>query len=183
VLQLGEFERLGSSQTRRVKVRVISATNSPLADAIREGRFREDLYYRLNVIELQVPPLAERREDVLPLARHFLEPGRSFSPDAERALVRHDWPGNVRELANCVRRACLLASSPVIGVQDLVLPPAAQGGVDAPGREPDRDEIEWALQRADGVVARAARELGLSRQSLYRRMEKLGIESTDREGR
>jgi DNA-binding NtrC family response regulator len=183
VLQTGEFERLGSSQTRRVKVRVISATNSPLADAIREGRFREDLFYRLNVIELQVPPLAERREDVLPLARHFLEPGRTFSLDAERALVRHDWPGNVRELANCVRRAGLLASGAVIGVQDLMLPAAAQGGGDAPAREPDRDEIEWALQRAEGVVARAARELGLSRQSLYRRMEKLGIESNDREAR
>jgi len=179
VLQTGEFERLGSSQTRRVKVRVISATNAPLADAIRAGRFREDLYYRLNVIELQVPPLAERREDVLPLARHFLEPGRSLSPEAERALLRHEWPGNVRELANCVRRACLLASSPAIGVQDLVLPAAPEGTA----REPEREEIEWALQRADGVVARAARELGLTRQSLYRRMEKLGIESTDREGR
>ncbi len=181
VLQTGEFERLGSSQTRRVRVRVISATNAPLAEAIRAGRFREDLYYRLNVIELQVPSLAERREDVLPLARHFLEPGRSFSAEAERALTRHDWPGNVRELANCVRRACLLAASPVIGVQDLVLP--AGGAAEGAAREPDREEIEWALQRADGVVAKAARELGLSRQSLYRRMEKLGIESTDREGR
>jgi len=183
VLQTGEFERLGSSQTRRVKVRVISATNSPLADAIRAGRFREDLYYRLNVIELQVPPLAERREDVLPLARHFLEAGKELSADAERALVRHDWPGNVRELVNCVRRACLLASSPVIGVQDLVLPASAPGDAEGSAREPDRDEIEWALQRSDGVVARAARDLGLSRQSLYRRMEKLGIETGDREGR
>ncbi len=126
-----------------------------------------------------MPPLAERREDVLPLARHFLEPGRSLSPEAERALLRHEWPGNVRELANSVRRACLLASTPVIGVQDLVLPAAPEGTA----REPEREEIEWALQRADGVVARAARELGLTRQSLYRRMEKLGIESTDREGR
>jgi DNA-binding NtrC family response regulator len=183
VLQTGEFERLGSSQTRRVKVRVISATNASLQEAIRDGRFREDLYYRLNVIELQVPPLAERREDVLPLARHFLEPGKAFSTDAERALLRHDWPGNVRELANCVRRACLLAADPVIGVQDLVLPAGTQGAADGTAREPDREEIEWALQRADGVVARAARELGLSRQSLYRRMERLGIESTDREGR
>jgi DNA-binding NtrC family response regulator len=154
-----------------------------LQEAIREGRFREDLYYRLNVIELPVPALAERREDVLPLARHFLEPGKSFSADAERALLRHDWPGNVRELANCVRRACLLAAGSVIGVRDLVLPASAPGTADAAAREPDREEIEWALQQAEGVVARAARELGLSRQSLYRRMEKLGIESTDREGR
>jgi len=183
VLQTGEFERLGSSQTRRVKVRVISATNTPLAEAIRQGRFREDLYYRLNVIELQVPPLAERRDDVLPLARHFLEPGRELSAEAERALLRHDWPGNVRELANCVRRACLLAPQPVIRAQDLVLPVPAGNATEAVAREPERDEIEWALQRADGVVARAARELGLSRQSLYRRMERLGIESSDREGR
>jgi transcriptional regulator of acetoin/glycerol metabolism len=89
----------------------------------------------------------------------------------------------VRELANCVRRACLLAAHPVIGVQDLVLPVSPQAGAEGGAREPDREEIEWALQRAEGVVARAARELGLSRQSLYRRMEKLGIESTDREGR
>jgi DNA-binding NtrC family response regulator len=183
VLQTGEFERLGSSQARRVKVRVISATNTPLAEAIRQGRFREDLYYRLNVIELQVPPLAERRDDVLLLARHFLEPGRELSAEAERALMRHDWPGNVRELANCVRRACLLAPQAVIRAQDLVLPVPAGNATEAAAREPERDEIEWALQRADGVVARAARELGLSRQSLYRRMERLGIESSDREGR
>ncbi len=177
VLQTGEFERLGSAQTRRVAVRVISATNTSLADAIRVGRFREDLYYRLNVIELQVPPLAERRDDVLPLARHFLEPGFDLSREAERALLRHTWPGNVRELANSVRRACLLADDRVIRPQHLMLPEAP----DAIAREPDRAEIELALERAEGVVARAARDLGLSRQSLYRRMEKLGI-ATDEAG-
>ncbi len=177
VLQTGEFERLGSSQTRRVNVRILSATNASLADAIRQGRFREDLYYRLNVIELQVPPLADRRDDILPLARHFLEPGYSLQLDAERALVRHDWPGNVRELRNCIRRACLLAPSMRIVAPDLMLPGSNGGGAPEipPAREPDRDEIEGALTRHEGVIAKAARELGLSRQSLYRRMEKLGI--------
>ena len=178
VLQTGEFERLGSSQTRRVRVRIVSATNTSLADAIRQGRFREDLFYRLNVIELQVPALADRRDDVLPLARHFLEPGYELTPEAEGALLRHDWPGNVRELANTLRRACLLAQSNRIHVADLVL--RGSGGTSAaadmaPVREPDKSEIETALARAEGIIAKAARELGLSRQSLYRRMEKLGI--------
>ena len=177
VLQTGEFERLGSTQTRRVSVRIVSATNTSLAEAIREGRFREDLYYRLNVIELNVPALAERREDILPLARHFLEPGFELAPETERVLVRHAWPGNVRELANCVRRACLLAGEATLRPQHLMLPVTVEAGV----REPERGEIELALARADGVVARAARDLGLTRQSLYRRMEKLGI-VTDESG-
>ena len=179
MLQTGEFERLGSSQTRRVKVRILSATNTSLLEAIRQGRFREDLYYRLNVIELRVPPLAERREDVLPLARHFLEPGYELTGEAERALLRHDWPGNVRELRNCLQRASLLAGSHRIGAQDLGLPAGAAAGLSAESstslREPDRAEIEGALARHQGVVAKAARDLGLTRQSLYRRMEKLGI--------
>jgi DNA-binding NtrC family response regulator len=176
VLQTGEFERLGSTQTRRVSVRVLSATNASLADAIREGRFREDLYYRLNVIEIRVPPLAERRDDVLPLAQHFLEPGFEFTPYAERALLRHAWPGNVRELANCVRRACLLADERTIRPEHLMLPAVSP---EAMVRDPDRTEIELALARAGGVVARAARDLGLTRQSLYRRMERLGIVSEE----
>jgi DNA-binding NtrC family response regulator len=178
VLQTGEFERLGSSQTRRVRVRILSATNAPLDEAIRQGRFREDLFYRLNVIELRVPPLAERRDDVLPLARHFLEPGYELSVEAERALLRHSWPGNVRELRNCLRRAGLLAASRRIAPVDLGLPvvaPGAAADATASVREPDRGEIETALARHQGVIAKAARELGLTRQSLYRRMEKLGI--------
>ena len=182
VLQTGEFERLGSSQTRKVQVRILAATNTLLPEAIRQGRFREDLYYRLNVIEIAVPALAERREDVLPLARHFLEPGFELGPDAEADLRRHDWPGNVRELANTVRRACLLAPAARIGAADLQLPPS-QPGAGAAVREPDRLEIETALARSAGVVAQAARELGLTRQSLYRRMEKLGIAGNDQETR
>jgi len=180
VLQTGEFERLGSTQTRKVQVRILAATNTLLSEAIRQGRFREDLYYRLNVIEIAVPALADRREDILPLARHFLEAGFELQPDAAAALRRHDWPGNVRELANTVRRVCLLAATSKISAADLQLPAPASG---AGGREADRNDIESALARAGGVVAQAARELGLSRQSLYRRMEKLGIAGTDQETR
>jgi DNA-binding NtrC family response regulator len=175
VLQTGEFERLGSHQTRRVKVRVISATNADLKAAIRAGTFREDLYYRLNVIELRVPPLSARVSDVLPLARRFLEPGYAFEPAAEKALQAYSWPGNVRELRNVVQRACLLSPERTIRVSTLGLDPALLEARAQPEREPDRREIEQALARAGGVVARAARDLGLSRQALYRRMEKLGI--------
>ncbi len=174
VLQTGEFERLGSSVTRKVRVRVISATNTHLPSAIAEGRFREDLYYRLNVIELRVPPLAERTDDILPLARHFLE-GRRLNVQAERALLSHPWPGNVRELLNTIRRASLLSTGPEITPADLGLSPNVGANESEPEREPDRAEIEEALSRARGVIARAARDLGLSRQALYRRMEKLGL--------
>lgn len=175
VLQTGEFERLGSSTTRRVKVRVISATNSDLPAAITAGRFREDLYYRLNVIELKVPPLVERKEDILPLAKHFLEDEQKMSVPAQRALLAHSWPGNVRELMNTIRRASLLSTSAEISPADLGLVMAPGTLEMVPEREPDRAEIEGALARARGVIARAARELGLSRQALYRRMEKLGL--------
>jgi DNA-binding NtrC family response regulator len=176
VLQTGQFERLGSSATRKTHVRVIAATNANLRQAIREGRFREDLFYRLNVIELEVPALADRRDDIVPLARAFLQNGFSFAPDAERALARYDWPGNVRELQNAVRRACLLSTAPAITAATLNLPasaPAATPAADEPVL--DRPTIEEALSRAKGVVAHAARDLGLSRQALYRRMEKLGL--------
>jgi DNA-binding NtrC family response regulator len=175
VLQTGEFERLGSSVTRRVKIRLISATNADLPAAIATGVFREDLYYRLNVIELKVPGLAERKEDILPLARHFLAPDQQLSIRAQRALLSHHWPGNVRELMNTIKRASLLSSGREIQPEELGL--TAKAAEPAAEREPDRAEIEEALVRARGVIARAARELGLSRQALYRRMEKLGLKT------
>ena len=175
VLQTGEFERLGSNTTRRTRVRVIAATNANLRQAIREGRFREDLFYRLNVIELEVPALAERRDDILALAKHFLQSGFVLAADAERALTRYSWPGNVRELQNVMRRACLLSREPAIGAAALSLPADTQPATDEPAL--DRTVIEQALSRAQGVVAQAARELGLSRQALYRRMEKLGLKT------
>jgi DNA-binding NtrC family response regulator len=175
VLQTGEFERLGSNTTRRTRVRVIAATNTNLRQAIREGRFREDLFYRLNVIELEVPALAERRDDIRALAKHFLQANFVLAADAERALTRYSWPGNVRELQNVMRRACLLSREPAISAAALNLPTDTQPATDEPAL--DRTVIEQALSRAQGVVAQAARELGLSRQALYRRMEKLGLKT------
>jgi DNA-binding NtrC family response regulator len=180
VLQTGEYERLGSNTTRRTRARVIGATNASLPQLIKDGRFREDLLYRLNVIELEVPPLAARQEDILPLARHFLEPGFAFSQDAPRALARYHWPGNVRELRNAIHRACLLSVDNVVTAKSLALPAATEP---ADGSHVDRESIERALLVADGVIAHAARDLGLSRQALYRRMEKLGLKTPVDPGR
>jgi len=175
VLETGRFERLGGNRERSVKVRIVSATNADLAALIADGRFREDLYYRLNTIELKLPPLAQRPGDILPLARHFLPRGRSLDTAAERALLAHRWPGNVRELRNTLQRAALLARADRIGVADLGLPSPSMA-TPVPGEEPGRAEIEAALGRNGGVVTQAAGELGLSRQALYRRMDRLGIE-------
>ncbi len=176
VLETGQFERLGSSRTRRADVRVISATNADLAVAIREGRFREDLFYRLNVIELRLPPLAERSDDVLPLTEHFLQGRATLDAGARTALAAHAWPGNVRELKNAIERASLLCSNGVVSARDLGLGvPRPVGGRLSADAEPDRAMIEAAIQRARGVISQAAAELGLSRQALYRRMDKMGI--------
>ena len=172
VLETGRFERLGSNRERQVKVRVISATNADLSAMIRAGTFREDLFYRLNVIELRLPPLSARPGDILPLAHAFLARGKALHPSAEAALLAHPWPGNVRELKNVMARANLLSSGDTITVADLGLPAASLPAQDL---DPDRDAIVGALARAGGVVAQAANELGLSRQALYRRMERLAI--------
>jgi DNA-binding NtrC family response regulator len=171
VLETGRFERLGSNRERQVKVRVISATNADLHAMIRAGAFREDLYYRLNTIEIRLPALAERVDDILPLARHFLASGLRLSVDAREALRRHPWPGNVRELKNALQRAALLATGSEITAADLALPGAAP----PPDEELDRGTVEAALARAGGRIAQAAADLGLSRQALYRRMDKLSI--------
>ena len=173
VLETGRFARLGSNQERRVHVRVISATNADLSAMIESGAFREDLYYRLNTIEIVLPPLAERPHDILPLAEAFLPPGKTLSKAARAALRRHPWPGNVRELKNTIQRGALLTADAEIDEHDLQL--ARPGTAPRPSQEPDRADIETALSHSDGVIARAAAELGLSRQALYRRMEKLGI--------
>ena len=190
VLQSGEFQRLGSSQTHRVDVRVISATNATLADALAEGRFREDLFYRLNVVELAVPPLAERPDDVLPLANHFLssqaegtgEP-LSIPRDAELALVRHAWPGNVRELENRIQRATLVAqggeiSDVGLGLADEALSDSSSGirAAFTSGEEVERRQLMLVLEEEEGVVSRAAERLGISRQALYRKMARLGVD-------
>ena len=178
ILETGQFERLGSSKTRQVAVRVISATNADLPARIRDGSFREDLYYRLNVIELRLPPLAERSDDIIPLAEYFLQGRASLDTGARSALLAHAWPGNVRELKNAIERASLLCSDATITARDLDLGPARiAGGRLPPEAEPDKGMIEAALQRARGVISQAASDLGLSRQALYRRMEKMGIET------
>jgi DNA-binding NtrC family response regulator len=188
VLQTGELERVGSSRTRRVDVRVIAATNADISAEVAAGRFREDLYFRINTIEIRLPPLRERREDVPALAAHFLarfaarynKPRIGFDADATRAMLDYPWPGNVRELEHCVERAVLMASSPLISESDLGLHGAA------PGRhgpayeemtlaEVERSLLEHALRRCEGNVSEAARRLGLSRSALYRRIRSHGI--------
>ena len=174
VLETGEFERLGSTRTRKVKVRVISATNADLSVMIREGRFREDLFYRLNTIEIPLPPLTDRPDDILPLAEHFLDDDAVLSDEARDAMLAYAWPGNVRELKNTIDRAKLLCGRDEITTEHLGLPsiaPVASRSLD----DPPREAVEDALKRAGGVISRAARTLGLSRQALYRRMQRYGI--------
>ncbi len=176
VLETGQFERLGSSRTRHTTVRVLSATNADLRAMVRAGSFREDLYYRLNVIEITLPGLAERPQDILPLAEHFLAGRAQLGDSARDALMAHAWPGNVRELKNVIERAALLSPGQSIGAQDLALPlveAAASRNLD----EPSREAVVAALEAASGVVSRAAQRLGLSRQALYRRMERYGLDA------
>jgi DNA-binding NtrC family response regulator len=174
VLETGQFEMLGSSKTRTAQVRILSATNADLPLLIREGRFREDLYYRLNVIDIAVPPLADRPADILPLARHFLGEGMQLSEDAVAALQAHDWPGNVRELRNSIERAKLLARERIVAAADLNLPAVTR----AAPRESEnlsKEVLEASLREAGGNISRAAQSLGLSRQALYRRMERFNL--------
>jgi len=188
VLQTGEFERLGSSQTRSADVRVISATNVNLEEAIEAGTFRADLYYRLNVIELSVPSLAERQDDILPLADAFLEttaetsrlPMKRFSTQGYSALQDYSWPGNVRELKNKVERAMLTSLGDHLEPSDLGFGELAgrpRQQVELSSAESQRKaDIEKTLIQNNGIVSHAADQLGISRQALYRQMEKLGIE-------
>ena len=172
VLETGRFQRLGSHVERSARVRVVSATNADLPAMIAQGQFREDLYYRLNGIEVRLAPLSRRPRDILPLARHFLPAGKQLAASAERALLHHGWPGNVRELRNAVQRAALLSEGRIEAeALGLAAAPSAGSGSD----EPDRAAIEAALERSGGVLAQAAAELGLSRQALYRRLDRYGI--------
>lgn len=174
VLQTGEFERLGSSVTRKTDVRLISATNADLAAAIRQGTFRQDLYYRLNVVELHLPALAERKDDILPLARHFLAGRKRLTADAEKALLHYSWPGNVRELQNICQRVLLLCPDSDITVSALGLPMD-----DATHKKTLDDlteqQITQALLQHNHIISQAAKALGISRQALYRRMAFYGI--------
>ena len=172
VLETGRFTRLGGTREIAVQVRVISATNADLRGMVEAGQFREDLFYRLDGITLELAALAERRDDILPLARHFLADDKALSDATAAALLRHDWPGNVRELRNVIQRACVIAEGDTLQPRHLQLPEAATAPDTA---EPDAEAIRNALARHRGVIAQAAAELGLSRQALYRRMDRHGI--------
>ncbi|MEN0067829.1 MAG: sigma-54 dependent transcriptional regulator [Myxococcota bacterium] len=182
VLQSGEYSRLGSSEVRRSDVRLITATNADLKAEMDAGRFRDDLYYRLAVIELEVPALVERPDDIELLAEHFLaEAGVNPSlleGTARRLLREHAWPGNVRELQSAVQRAVLVREGERIGAADLGLTRTASSS-----DSQEAAQIRAALLAADGVVARAAEALGLSRQALYRRMDRLSIRIHRKVGR
>jgi len=183
VLETGEFERVGSSRTKKVDVRLIAATNADLKAEVAAGRFRQDLYFRLNTIEIHVPPLRERREDIIELARHFLKRHcrrygkqiEGFDAGAERALMGHSWPGNVRELSHAVERGVLMGRGKMLEARDLGLQSA---GGEAPRleemgiEEVERFLIRKTLERCDGNARKAAEALGLSRSAFYRRLER-----------
>jgi DNA-binding NtrC family response regulator len=173
VIESGKFERVGSNATRSVKVRIISATNADLPSMIREGSFRQDLYYRINVVEIAVPRLAERRADILPIAESLLGPGMKLSEGARAALESYPWPGNVRELRNVLERAKLLCREALVTAEDLGLP-AVQRRTRV-GDDISKESIEEALKASGGMILYAAQALGLSRQALYRRMDRLGM--------
>jgi len=186
VLETGEMERVGSSKTRRVDARVISATNANLAEEVAAGRFRQDLLFRLNTIEIHLPPLRERREDIPVLASHFLGIHArryrkhliGFDPLAMQALLESPWQGNVRELNHVIERAVLMAQESSVRQGDLALRSAAPGSLRL--EEMSLEEVEAflikkALARYNGNVSHAANALGLSRSALYRRLQRYGM--------
>ncbi len=189
VLETGELERLGGTETVPFDVRLISATNKELAVAMERGDFRQDLYYRLNVLPLAVPPLRERRGDIRLLAETFLEqfckaegkPLKRLDPEAVALLEEYRWPGNVRELRNLMERAAILVEGGVVGAEDLAawLEPAASTGETAGLRgeieRREADAIRKALESADWNVTQAASVLGIDRTNLHRKMRKYGI--------
>jgi DNA-binding NtrC family response regulator len=190
VLETGEIQRVGSSKVRKVDVRFLSATNADLQEAVREGRFREDLLYRLNTVEVHLPSLRDRRDDIPALARHFLKLEAAhydkridgFSDEAMAALTRHQWPGNVRELEHAVERAVLMARGTRIEAADLALRPRGEAGAtmeELTLEAAERVLIEKALERFEGNVSKAAAALGLSRSALYRRLQAHDISVSD----
>ena len=188
VLETGEFERVGSSHTRRVNVRVLAATNVDVGAEVAAGRFREDLLFRLNTIEIRLPNLRDRQRDIELLAHHFLrvyteryrKKISGFDPAAMQSLREHPWPGNVRELDHAIERAVLLSAGPLIRSVDLGLRAAPPSGTprleEMNLEEVEKHLIQRMLARHGGNVSQAANALGLSRSALYRRLEKFGLE-------
>ena len=186
VIETGEVQRVGSSKTRRVDARIISATNANPQEEVAAGRFREDLLYRLNTVEIRLPPLRDRREDIPILAMHFLKRQAAryrkqisgFTPDANQLILDHPWPGNVRELEHAVERAVLLAQGDRVETSDLGLAPDVGNRSrieDLTLEEVEKLLIEKALERHEGNVSHAADALGLSRSALYRRLQRYDL--------
>ena len=188
VLQEREVRRVGEVGTRPVDVRVVAATNRDLAAEVAAGRFREDLYYRLRVVEIPIPPLRERGDDVLELARLFLRRAaarigrevKGFSPEAARLLLGHAWPGNVRELENAIERAVILGQGPQVTADDL--PPELSVGRPVSGgtrtlEELEREAIRTALAAHGGHREKTAEQLGIAVATLYRKIGKYGLTS------
>src|SRR3954453_6984568 len=186
VIETGEFERVGSSKTLHTNVRIISATNANLHEEVTSGKFRQDVLFRLNTIEVALPPLRERREDIMPLGNSFLRAHANryrktvtgFEEKARDVLMQHHWPGNVRELDHVVERAVLMAQGPLVKANDLGLTSGREDG--ARLEEMSLEEVEAflikkALQRFDGNARRAAEALGLSRSAFYRRLQQYGL--------
>jgi transcriptional regulator with PAS, ATPase and Fis domain len=186
VLQQREFMRLGGTRPIKADVRVVAATNCDLYQAVASGRFRADLYYRLNVFDIRIPPLRERREDIALLAASFLRqfgalnrgrPAR-LTPDALEALLEHDWPGNVRELRNVLERATITCEDGIIGARDLSLFRAFTPATDSTDLDViERGAIDRVLRHAGGNKSQAARQLGITRTQLYGRLRKYGLET------
>lgn len=198
VLQDREFERLGGTKTLKVDVRLIAATNRDLRAALEEGTFREDLYYRLNVVAIDIPPLRERREDIPPLAEFFLEkfaretkaPVKTLLPAALKLLMGFSWPGNVRELENTLQRSVTLAAATTLDAADIQidtararnssqLAPLLPNGVTL--EQWEQEIIREALRRANGNKSQAARALGLSRNALRYRLSQMGVSDSEAE--
>jgi two-component system response regulator HydG len=197
-VEYGEVQRVGATEPRRVDVRVVTATNRNLLEEVRAGRFRQDLYYRLNIIEIGLPPLRERREDIPYLSASFVrefatrfgKPVSGVSAGAERLLLNAPWPGNIRELRNTLERACMLSEGHILSEREVL---SALGGTARPPATPPadaaampvriaapppklvREQVEQALQRVGGNKSAAARMLGVSRRALYRRLDVLGL--------
>jgi transcriptional regulator with PAS, ATPase and Fis domain len=191
VLEDGSMRRIGSVQERRVKVRLLAATNRNLAQEVEAKRFREDLFYRINVMSLELPPLRERKGDVPLLVRHFLGPGWEIEPRALECLEHYRWPGNVRQLINAIERAKILSDSEMIGVKDLprevtevsTATPTVEGIVDYDDVDDlaaiQRSKVVEVLRRESGNKSRAAKALGVDRRKLYRLLEKYAIQDAE----
>jgi len=190
VIETGEFERVGSSKTQKVNVRLLSATNADLHAEVAQGRFRQDLLFRLNTVEIRLPPLRDRIEDIPILAEHFLKfhreryrrPIMGFTPEALDALRQHLWPGNVRELDHVIERAILMSTGNIVTAFDLALEKTPDARMSARLEEMSLEDaerllIKKALARFEGNANRAAEALGLSRSALYRRLQKYGLGS------